>query len=72
MGSKDKFWYRDPDDPHECDWMCIIHFLNTPSAIRMGPRKLRRKVDSFHYTISRTSITDIRLMGSFRCSRTAS
>ena len=21
MGSKDKFWYRDPDDPNECDWL---------------------------------------------------
>ena len=21
MDSKDKFWFQDPNDPHECDWL---------------------------------------------------
>ena len=29
MGSKDKFWYRDPDDPHECDWLFKYPTENT-------------------------------------------
>ena len=29
MGSKDKFWYRDPDDPHECDWLFKFPTENT-------------------------------------------
>lgn len=29
MGSKDKFWFRDPDDPQECDWLFKFPTENT-------------------------------------------
>ena len=29
MGSKDKFWFRDPDDPNECDWLFKLPTDNT-------------------------------------------
>ena len=29
MGSKDKFWFRDPGDPHECDWLFKFPTENT-------------------------------------------
>ena len=29
MGTKDKFWFRDPDDPQECDWLFKFPTENT-------------------------------------------
>ena len=29
MGTKDKFWFRDPDDPLQCDWLFKFPTENT-------------------------------------------
>ena len=39
MGSKDKFWFRDPDDPDECDWLFKFPTKNIARRMRIvAPR----------------------------------